>query len=208
MKNNSTKQHWEEIYKEKNTTSEVSWYQDNPQTSVNLILSTNVSKNSTIIDIGGGDSKLADKLLECGFKNVFVLDISIESLKRAQTRLGKKATKIIWVESDVLDFATDKHFTIWHDRATFHFLTKEKDIARYVDIVGKLIEVDGYLIISTFSKDGPKKCSGLDITQYSEDTIKKVFSEKFEHINSFKQTHTTPFDTEQDFLWNVFKKTT
>ncbi len=206
MKNNLSKQHWEEIYKTRDTTKEVSWYQDNPQISIELILSTNVDNDSNIIDIGGGDSKLIDKLLELNFKNLFVLDISAESFKKAKTRLGDKAALITWIESNVLDFETNKHFDIWHDRATFHFLTKKKDISKYIEIANHLIKPNGYLIISTFSTNGPKKCSGLDITQYSEDSIKKIFGRKFKHIKSFEQVHTTPFNTKQNFIYSIFKK--
>lgn len=206
MKNNSSKQHWEEIYEVKDTTREVSWYQNNPKTSTDLILSTGVDKDGSIIDIGGGDSKLVDKLLDLGFKNIFVLDISARALQKAKNRLGEKAELITWVDKDVLDFDTNSRFDIWHDRAAFHFLTKEEDIARYVNIAEKLTKQNGHLIISTFSKNGPKKCSGLDITQYSENSIKKVFGKNFDHVRSFEETHTTPFDTKQIFLWSIFKK--
>ncbi len=206
MENNSTKQHWEEIYQTKDTVREVSWYQDIPKTSIDFILSTGTDKNADIIDIGGGDSRLADKLLELGFKNVSVLDISAKALQKAKTRLGEKAKSVIWIEADILEFDTESRFDIWHDRAAFHFLTKEEDIANYIEIAGKLIKTSGYLVISTFSMNGPKKCSGLDITQYSEDSIKKTFQKDFGHIKSFEEIHTTPFNTKQNFLFNLFKR--
>ncbi len=205
MKNKLSKQHWENIYKTKDTTTEVSWYQGNPQTSVDLILSTGVDKVANILDVGGGDSKLADKLLEQGFKNVFVLDITGEALRKAQARLGR-AQLVTWIESDILRFETDTRFDVWHDRATFHFLTKKKDIRRYVELAGKFIKRGGYLIISTFSKEGPKQCSGLDITRYSEDTIKETVGKRFNLIKSFKEIHTTPFNTKQSFIYSVFKR--
>lgn len=206
MKDNSTKQHWEEIYQTKDTIREVSWYQDAPKTSIDLILSTDTNKKCNIIDIGGGDSKLVDKLLELSFKNLFVLDISGEALEKAKMRLGDKAGLITWIETDILEFETDIRFDIWHDRAAFHFLTKKEDIESYVTIAEKLVKPNGYLIISTFSVSGPKKCSGLNIMQYSEDSIKKTFKKGFSHIRSFEETHTTPFNTKQNFLWSVFKK--
>jgi len=164
---NSTKKHWEEIYRTKDTTSEVSWYQKTPKTSIDLILSTGIDKSVNIIDIGGGDSNLVDKLLKLGFKNIFVLDISAEALQKAKDRLGGKAKLVTWIEKNALEFNTEFRFNVWHDRATFHFLTKKEDIARYIEIAYKLLKSDGYLIVSTFSVSGPKKCSGLDITQYS-----------------------------------------
>ncbi len=206
MTSESIKQHWEEVYRVKNTTSEVSWYQETPKTSIDLILSTGLDKNTNIIDIGGGDSRFVDKLLELGFKNIFVLDISEKALRKAKTRLGEKGKSVVYIESDILEFDTESRFDIWHDRAAFHFLTKKEDIVRYVEIAGKFIKPSGHLIISTFSIDGPKKCSGLDITQYSEESIKKTFESKFNHVRSFQEIHTTPFDTKQNFLFSVFKR--
>lgn len=206
MKNNSTKQHWENIYRTKDTITDVSWYQDNPHTSTDLIFSTKVDKDANIIDIGGGDSILVDTLLGLGFKSLSVLDISGASLEKAKERLSNQARLVNWIESDVLDFETDTYFDVWHDRAAFHFFTEKKDIKRYIELAHKRIRPSGYLILSTFSVNGPKKCSGLDITQYSEDSIKKTFGEGFSHIKSFEEAHTTPFDTKQIFLWSIFKK--
>jgi len=206
MKNNKTKQHWEKIYREKDTTSEVSWYQNNPRTSIELILSTRIGKDAYIIDIGGGDSNLIDKLLELSFENLFVLDISAKSLEKAKTRLDDKADSVTWIESDVLKLETNISFDVWHDRATFHFLTNKEDIARYIEIVDKFIKPNGHLVIATFSVNGPKKCSGLYITQYSEDSIKRTFEKSFEHIKSIEEDHTTPFNTKQSFIYSVFKK--
>jgi len=206
MDSSSTKQHWEKIYQTKDTVREVSWYQDIPKTSTDLILSIGVDKNASIIDIGGGDSKLVDKLLELGFKNISVLDISAKALQKAKTRLGEKAESVAWIEADILEFGTESRFDIWHDRAAFHFLTKEEDIVRYVEIAGKFIKPSGYLIISTFSMSGPKKCSGLDVTQYSEDSIKKTFQRDFSHIRSFEEIHTTPFNTKKTFYLIYLKE--
>lgn len=200
------KQYWEDIYRTKDTTNEVSWYQDNPQTSVDLILSFGVDKSDKIIDIGGGDSNLADKLLRLNFENLFVLDISGKALEKAKMKLRDKAKLVTWIEADILEFETNTRFDIWHDRATFHFLTKKEDIVSYVEVAHKFIKPKKYLIISTFSINGPKKCSGLDITQYSEDSIKKTFGKEFNHIKSFKKIHITPFHKKQIFLWNVFRR--
>lgn len=206
MNSNLIKKHWEGIYQTKDTAREVSWYQDIPKTSIDLILSTGVDKNADIIDVGGGDSVFVDKLLELGFKNIFVLDISAKALQKAKTRLGEKGKSVIYIEADILEFDTQSRFDIWHDRAAFHFLTKKEGIVRYVEIAGKFIKPNCYLIISTFSMNGPKKCSGLDITQYSKDSIKKTFQRNFSHIRSFEEIHTTPFNTKQNFLFNVFKR--
>ena len=204
MKYNA-KQHWEKVFETKNP-GEVSWHQSNPKTSVKLILSTHPDKDAHIIDIGGGDSNLADKLLDLGFKNIFVLDVSLKALKKSQQRLGVKARRVKWISSDIRKFETSNRFEIWHDRAAFHFLTNDNDIKRYVKLTGEYIKPGGYLIISTFSLEGPKKCSGLDIRQYSEDSMKKIFYEGFEHIKSLEEIHHTPFQTTQNFIWNVFRK--
>jgi len=206
VNNNLLKQHWETIYKTKDTINEVSWYQDYSRTSIDLIQSTNVKKDDNIIDIGGGDSKFTDELIELGFKNLFVLDISGKALKKAQKRLGDKAKIITWIESDILKFETDVKFNIWHDRATFHFLTKKEDVAEYIKKTAQFIKPNGFLIIAVFSLNGPEKCSNLDITQYSENSIKKVFNKKFHFIKSFEQIHITPFNTKQTFLWSIFQK--
>src|SRR3989344_3628624 len=204
MKYNA-KQHWEKVFETKNP-GEVSWHQSNPKTSVKLILSTHPDKDAHIIDIGGGDSNLADKLLDLGFKNISVLDVSLKALKKSQQRLGVKARRVKWISSDIRKFETSNRFEIWHDRAAFHFLTNDNDIKRYVKLTGEYIKPGGYLIISTFSLEGPKKCSGLDIRQYSEDSMKKIFYEGFEHIKSLEEIHHTPFQTQQSFIWNVFRK--
>ncbi len=206
QKNLSRKQHWENIYKVKDTTKDVSWYQDDPRTSIDLILSTGMDKPDSIIDIGGGDSKLVDKLLDQGFKNIAVLDISSKAIEKAKTRLGEKAKLVTWIETDVLEFDPKAHFDIWHDRATFHFLTKEEEISRYVATARESIKPNGYLIISTFSMSGPTQCSGLDITQYSKDSIKNTFKRGFNYVRSFETTHITPFGTKQNFIFSLFKK--
>lgn len=208
MSNSAQKQHWEVIYQTKDTTSEVSWYRDNPKTSLELISSTGVDKDGRIIDIGGGDSVLAEELNKKGFKGLFVLDISGASLRRARKKLGGRAELVGWIEKDVLKFKTDVKFDVWHDRATFHFLTRKQDTARYVKIADRTLRPGGYLIIATFSAVGPKRCSGLEVRRYSEDSIKEAFGEKFSHIKSFEEIHTTPFNTKQSFLWSIFKKPT
>ncbi len=202
---NITKEHWEDIFSTKNF-DEVSWHQSNPKTSVKLILSTHPDKDAHIIDVGGGDSNLVDKLLDLGFKNIFVLDVSLKALKKSQQRLGVKSRIVKWISSDIRKFETSNRFEIWHDRAAFHFLTNNSDIKRYVKLTREYIKPGGHLIISTFSLEGPKKCSGLDIKQYSEDSMKKIFYEGFEHIKSLEEIHHTPFQTTQNFIWNVFRK--
>tara|TARA_Y100000310_G_scaffold78602_1_gene75257 strand:+ start:654 stop:1274 length:621 start_codon:yes stop_codon:yes gene_type:complete len=202
---NPAKEHWENIYNTKNF-NEVSWYQKNPKTSIDLILSVNPNKDFHIIDIGGGDSNLVDNLISLDFKNISVLDISLKALEKSKQRLGEKSKKVKWIESDLREFETDNRFDIWHDRAVFHFLTSEEDIDKYVELVTKFLKPNGYLIIATFSLKGPEKCSGLNVRRYSEDSIKKIFSKGFKHIKSAEEIHNTPFQTTQSFIYNIFKK--
>ena len=145
---NNKKNHWETVYETKQP-NEVSWTQENPKTSLDFIRKTNLGKSAKIIDIGGGDSKLVDYLLEEGYKDITVLDISAKALKRAQKRLGKKAEKVNWIVSDITEFKPEISYDIWHDRATFHFLTTAQQIKKYVDITEKW--VSNFLILGTFS---------------------------------------------------------
>ena len=198
------KKHWETVYETKQP-NEVSWTQENPKTSLDFIRETHLSKTAKIIDIGGGDSKLVDFLLEEGYQDITVLDISEKALKRAQKRLGKNAEKINWIVSDITEFKPETDYDIWHDRATFHFLTTAEQVEKYVKIVQK--QVTSFLIIGTFSDQGPKKCSGLDIKQYSGSELENQFSNRFKKIQCITEDHVTPFETKQNFTFCIFEKT-
>ena len=196
----STRSHWEKIYLEKSP-QEVSWTQDVPETSIEFFNDFKLSKTSPIIDVGGGESKFVDYLLEEGYQDISVLDISENAIKRAKDRLGKKSKNIEWIVCDINDFNPKKKYALWHDRAVFHFLTSDIEINRYVENV-KLYSEN--FIVGTFSTSGPKKCSGLDITQYNKSLLSKLFEEfmaikKIEHIN-----HITPFETTQNFIFCSF----
>ncbi|GLU43133.1 trans-aconitate 2-methyltransferase [Allomuricauda sp. NBRC 101325] len=197
------KHHWETVYNTKNP-DEVSWTQEKPQTSLDFIHSLRLEKNANIIDIGGGDSKLVDFLLEEGFENITVLDISAKALERAQTRLGEKAHKVKWVVSDITQFQPTEQYDLWHDRAAFHFLTEPEQISDYVKLTEK--SVKGHMVLGTFSEQGPIKCSGLDITQYSENKMETTFKKSFQKLKCKTEDHTTPFGTTQNFIFCSFRK--
>jgi len=201
----NTKEHWEDVWARKKS-SEVSWYQQEPKTSLEIILLIHPSKDASIIDVGGGDSRLVDKLLQLGFQNITVLDVSAKALERAKERLGKRAQLIKWIECDVRNFDSDDQYDIWHDRALLHFLTSDEDLKNYVELTKRHVKTGGYLIISTFSTKGPKMCSGLDTKQYSEESMKKLFSNGFDPVKSFEEEHVTPFGKSQIFTCNVFRK--
>jgi 2-polyprenyl-3-methyl-5-hydroxy-6-metoxy-1,4-benzoquinol methylase len=197
------KKHWENIYATKGM-QEVSWYQKSPQTSLNLISQLQLSKNASIIDIGAGDSFLVDELLKLGYTNISVLDISVNAIKRAKKRLGELAKNVKWIVTDITEFNPTEKYDLWHDRAVFHFLTQEKDINIYKKLVDSTIS--GYFLLSTFSDEGPDKCSGLEICKYSELDLKNQFEGHFTLIDSFKKDHNTPFETIQNFTFSLFKR--
>lgn len=203
--NITRKNHWETVYETKNP-DQVSWTQEVPRTSLDFIHSFGLAKTAKIIDIGGGDSKLVDYLLDEGFENITVLDISAIALNKAKQRLGHKAKKVNWVVSDITEFKPNTTFDVWHDRATFHFLTTAEQIATYTNIARHA--VTGYLTIGTFSNNGPQKCSGLDIKQYNEETLATELQNGFCKLRCVVEDHTTPFNTTQNFLFCSFKRHT
>lgn len=197
------KNHWETVYETK-MPKELSWTQYSPKTSLDFIRETQLGKSAKIIDIGGGDSKLVDYLLQDGYENITVLDISEKSLERAKIRLGEKASKVRWIVSDINDFKPDCSYEIWHDRATFHFLTTDDQISNYFKTAQKW--VTDFLIIGTFSDKGPAKCSGLEIKQYTETALEQQFHVAFEKLKCIYEDHKIPFETIQNFIFCVFKK--
>lgn len=203
MYNKIIKNHWEAIYKTNNP-DQISWTQEMPKTSLDFIHSFGLAKTAKIIDIGGGDSRLVDYLLDEGFENITVLDISANALNKAKQRLGNKAKKINWIVSDITTFHSDTSFDIWHDRATFHFLTTAEQVGKYVNTART--SVNGYMIIGTFSTSGPAKCSGLTIKQYSEKTLTAKLLNGFDKLKCITEDHTTPFNATQNFLFCSFKR--
>lgn len=205
MENFDRKKHWETIYQTKEL-KDVSWFQPTPETSLNFIKQFNVSTTSKIIDIGGGDSFLVDNLLDLGYQDITVLDISAAALDKAKQRLGDLSEKVKWIVADASTFKPTEKYDFWHDRAAFHFLTQELEIENYLNTVNKNINSTGILVIGTFSMQGPKKCSGIEIKQYSETTMTERLTKFFEKIKCITVDHKTPFDTIQNFVFCSFKK--
>jgi SAM-dependent methyltransferase len=203
MMSENKKTHWEQVYQTK-APDQVSWTQAVPQTSLDFIHSFNLPKNSKIIDIGGGDSKLADYLLQEGFTDITVLDISQAALEKAKIRLGRKSKKVKWIVSDITSFQPKQTYDVWHDRATFHFLTEENQIAAYLGSARKAIA--NYLVIGTFAENGPDKCSGLPVKRYSETQLQNQLDKGFAKIRCVNEDHVTPFQTKQSFLFCGFKR--
>jgi ubiquinone/menaquinone biosynthesis C-methylase UbiE len=199
------KEHWEEIYRNKGPLN-VSWYQQKPVLSLELIKNSGVEKDAGIIDIGGGASVLVDFLLEHGYSRLAVLDWSSAALEHARTRLGERAKEVQWFEADVRSFQPQNLFGLWHDRAVFHFLTEKSDRQAYIETLRKTLKPSGSVIIATFSLDGPRKCSGLDVVRYDEQAITAELGKEFELQEVRREIHLTPWQSEQSFIYFRFKR--
>lgn len=199
--------HWQQVYQTKSAT-DVSWFQAVPQQSLDFIKSFNLDKTAAIIDIGGGDSLLVDALLQLGYTNITVLDISAAAIEKAKARLGAAAAKVKWIVSDILDFTPTEKYDCWHDRATFHFLTTAADTEQYVQIANSAVSENGKIVVATFSTEGPLKCSGLPVKQYNENLLSQTLQRWFKKIRCITTDHLTPFNTLQNFIFCSFKKTT
>ena len=197
------KSHWENIYKTKKI-DEVSWYQETPHDSIELINKFSKNNQDTIIDVGCGKGFLADNLIKLNYTKITLLDISINAINTINDRLKDK--NLSFIESNILDFMTEKKFDIWHDRAVFHFIKNEKEVKKYISLCNDYINLNGILIIGTFAEDGPIKCSGLKICRYSIQNLTDLFKENFNLIHKKEVKHVTPFSTIQKFNFCVFKK--
>lgn len=202
---NDKKEHWNLIYK---TTAdeEVSWYQPHLQKSLQLILSSGVPTTGSIIDVGGGTSTLVDDLIERGFTNLTILDISAEAIYKSKERLGERCYSVRWVEADItnIDLAAN-HYDLWHDRAVFHFLTDPEDRSSYIATLRRSLRPKGVLVISTFGPNGPNQCSGLDVARFSADTLQSVLGGDFQLKESIIENHKTPSGTLQEFQYCIFQ---
>jgi len=205
MENFDRKKHWETIYQTKEL-KDVSWFQPTPETSLDFFKQFNVQKSAKVIDIGGGDSLLVDHLLDLGYQHISVLDISEAAIDRAKQRLGERAKNVTWIVADAASFKPTENYDFWHDRAAFHFLTDENEISNYLETARQSISPGGVLVIGTFSEHGPKKCSGIEIKQYSEETMTNRLQRFFEKIKCITVDHKTPFDTIQNFVFCSFRK--
>ena len=199
------KLHWEKVYETKQL-NEVSWYQARPDISLGFLEKFKLPKQAKIIDVGGGDSLFVDYLLERNYTDITVLDISETALEKAKKRLGKRADDVTWILADAGEFEPTEKYDFWHDRAAFHFLTDEDAIAHYTENVNKNVNPGGYLILGTFSTNGPFKCSGLEIKQYSEKSMTDRFLHFFEKIKCLTVEHLTPSEKIQEFIFCSFKR--
>jgi SAM-dependent methyltransferase len=197
--------HWEKIYGERKP-DEVSWFQEKPGLSLELIRLAKIPKNGRVIDVGGGASRLVDALLGEGFERVSVLDISARALALARERLGARSENANWIEADVTAYSPVETYDLWHDRAVFHFLTEEADRKKYVDCVRGALKPGGALVLGAFAPDGPEGCSGLPVRRYDATLMKESFGKDFELLRESAEAHLTPWKTEQKFGFFLFKR--
>lgn len=198
------KTHWQQVYTEKEPTA-VSWFQPVAEKSLQLIHSTGIARHQSILDAGGGASALVDHLLEEGYSDVSVLDISGSALERSRARLGQRAGQASWIETDVTGFEPQRNYALWHDRALFHFLTEPIDRDRYINVLRRALQPAGYVVMATFGPEGPKRCSGLDICRYGieqlDDMLGADFALRYHELNE----HRTPTGSIQQFLYSVWQ---
>lgn len=200
----SSKNHWEQVYSTKSANA-VSWYQEHSELSLKLINRTNLSKTAAIIDVGGGLSTLVNDLVDLGYSDISVLDISKTALNLAKSRLSSR--NINWIEGDITQInLPESRYDIWHDRAVFHFLVDAEDRRKYLELMKKTLRTKGHAIIATFSETGPEKCSGLKVKRYSADELQEELSQDFTLIEHLLETHKTPFNTEQNFIYCHFQR--
>jgi len=193
--------HWEAVYGNK-APDAVSWYSAHLQRSLELIGRSCPDKSAAIIDVGGGESTLVDDLLDRGYQNLTVLDLSEKALEVARQRVGPRANLVSWIVADITTarLPTDA-YDLWHDRAVFHFLTEPADRAAYVHQVASSVKIGGHVIVATFGPEGPTKCSGLDVVRYDADSLHTQFGTAFVLEGSDTEIHRTPFGTTQQFLY-------
>lgn len=205
METASRQSHWENVYTTKGE-NEVSWYQQSPAPSFELIMQAGATHASAIIDIGGGASRLVDHLVDQGFEDITVLDLSAAALEAARRRLESRADRVRWIVADATAWEPVKAYDIWHDRAAFHFLTDENDRAAYVARLARGVKAGGHAIIGTFALDGPEKCSGLPVARYDSASLTLALGSEFRLVDTRRHEHATPWGSRQMFQFSVFRR--
>lgn len=197
--------HWENVYTTKGE-NQVSWFQETPAPSLELIELVGAVGNSGIIDIGGGASRLADGLVAKGYEDVTVLDVSAAALASARSRMGDRADRVTWIAADFTVWEPSRTYDVWHDRAAFHFLTEPNDKIAYVARLRRALRPGGHAIIGTFAPDGPERCSGLVVSRYDADSLGTTLGQGFELIDTRRHEHITPWGATQKFQFSTFRR--
>jgi hypothetical protein len=197
--------HWDEVYERRGELG-VSWFQPTPAVSLELIGDLELPRDAAVVDIGGGASSLVDRLVDQGFSDLSVLDVSRTALQATRQRLGGDVT-VAFLEKDVLEWRPERRFHLWHDRAAFHFLVDTADRDRYLATLRSAIQPGGFVIIATFASDGPEFCSGLPVARYSVDSLGSVLGSDFVVVATRREEHTTPDGGVQPFIWVAARAT-
>jgi len=198
-------EHWDAAYETRGVTG-VSWFQPTATTSVQLIERLGIAHDAAVIDIGGGASVLADSLLDRGFTDVSVLDVSRAALAEVRQRLGA-ITTVSLLQEDLLDWSPERRYDLWHDRAVFHFLVDPGDREIYLRTLRSALRPEGFVIMATFASDGPEYCSGLPVSRYSSADLSKALGPEFQVVEAFRAQHVTPAGVEQPFTWVAARHT-
>jgi ubiquinone/menaquinone biosynthesis C-methylase UbiE len=202
-----SKNHWEKVYTTK-AADAVSWFQPHADLSLDLIRATGAGADAGIIDVGGGASTLVDGLLDAGYRDLTVLDLSGAALAAARRRLGERGNRVRWIEADITQIELpEQRYDIWHDRAVFHFLTEPEDRAQYVATVLRAVKPGGHVIVATFAEDGPLQCSGLPVMRYRADELHDEFGAAFTLLQHRKEAHHTPAGKVQQFVYCYCRRT-
>ncbi len=205
MTDNDRSAHWEDVYTRKSET-DVSWFEASPDLSFDLIGRAGVGREAAVIDVGGGASRLVDALVDRGFVDVTVLDLSRAALETSKRRLGPAGETVDWIVGDATTWVPTRLYDLWHDRAAFHFLTDPADRSAYLDRMGAALRPGGYAIFATFALDGPERCSGLEVARYDGPGLAAVLGDTFEPVEIRRHHHTTPSGVEQRFLFALFRR--
>jgi SAM-dependent methyltransferase len=205
MSDISRRTHWENVYTTKGE-REVSWFQENPAPSLELMALAGVSADASIIDIGGGASRLVDALVDRNVRQITVLDLSAAALDAAKERLGDRGAGVEWVAADITTWEPSQTYDLWHDRAAFHFLTDASDRSAYVRHLKRAVRSGGHVIIGTFAPDGPERCSGLPVIRYDAGILGTVLGTDFELMDSRRHDHITPWGAVQRFQFSTFRR--
>lgn len=203
MTNSGRAAHWQTVYESKGE-REVSWFQESPSPSLELIALAGAEPTSAFVDIGGGAARLVDALLTAGYANLTVLDLSDAALAASRARLGAAGDGVDWIVADVTTWQPTRNYDIWHDRAAFHFLNKPEEQAAYIACVQRAVKIGGHVIIGTFAIDGPEKCSGLPVTRHTADSITALLGAGFTLTDYRRHKHATPWQSVQNFQFSSF----
>ncbi|HTV36841.1 MAG TPA: class I SAM-dependent methyltransferase [Xanthobacteraceae bacterium] len=205
MEHLARQHHWENVYKEKGE-YQVSWFQETPAVSLELLDVVGATPKSAVIDIGGGASRLVDALIDRNYGDVTVLDLSEPAIAIAKARLGERAVAVAWIVGDVTRWEPPRSYDVWHDRAAFHFLTEAGDRTAYAARLTRALRLGGHAIIGTFALDGPERCSGLPVVRYDAAHLSEVLGDSFALVETRRHEHQTPMGGTQRFQFSVFRR--